>query len=63
MQIPPAETIPMPNDGNDPVPPMGPGEIMPDREDFPLEPDSPGEPPTLPPKQAPFPVKEPFSDR
>lgn len=56
-QMPPAETIPtLPDDTNPgPVPPMGPGEAQPDNEDFPLDPDNPGQAPDLPPGQDPFP--------
>lgn len=59
MQMPPAETIPtMPDDTNPgPVPPMGPGTIVPDDDDdlpFPGGED-PGDNPNLPPGRDPFP--------
>lgn len=57
MQIPPANDIPpLPDDTNPgSVPPFGPGETEPDLEDFPLEPDDPGQSPDLPPARDPFP--------
>jgi hypothetical protein len=64
-QIPPAEPIPtLPDETNPgPVPPMGPGEAEPDLEDFPLDPDDPGQSPDLPPGQSPFPdTVEPPTD-
>jgi hypothetical protein len=54
---PPEPTIPTLPDDTQPgkVPPMGPGQSRPDDEDFPLEPDSPGQAPDFPPGQRPFP--------
>jgi hypothetical protein len=62
---PPAPTIPTLPDDTNPgtVPPMGPGTAVPDDDDFPLEPDSPGQAPHLPPGQTPFPdTVEPPAD-
>ena len=44
--------------GPGPVPPMGPSPTDPDRETVPVEPDSPGQNPTFPPGQAPFPDRD-----
>ncbi|HEY8578019.1 MAG TPA: hypothetical protein VIL88_16955 [Devosia sp.] len=56
MQMPP--TIPtLPDDTEPgPVPPIGPGHAEPDNEDVPLPGgDDPGEAPSFPPEQTPFP--------
>ena len=57
MQMPPSEPIPtLPDDTEPgPVPPVGPSEAEPDWEDSPMPADEPGENPTFPPGQSPFP--------
>lgn len=62
---PPQPDIPtLPDDTQPgPVPPLGPSPAQPDMEDFPLEPDSPGQSPDFPPNQKPFPDNvEPQTD-
>ena len=56
MQMP--SIHPDPADDTGPGPPMGPSPSDPDGETVPVEPDSPGQNPTFPPGQTPFPDRD-----